>query len=123
MGLRRTELVMADLGAMEFTETSYPGVSVRFLASDRATGYAAVLIRMEPGSSYPRHAHTGGEELLVLRGGYEDEAGRYGAGEFRRHPPGSRHHPRVPEDGETCSLFAIAREGIEILDEPEQRSR
>jgi len=42
------------------------------------------MIKMEPGCSYPRHKHRGSEELLILRGGYRDEAGEHRAGEYVR---------------------------------------
>ena len=92
---------------------------IHFLDSDRLRGYAAVLIRMEPGSRYPGHRHSGPEELLVLEGAFEDENGRYEAGDFVRHATGTSHHPYCPVGGERCSFFAIAREGIELFEDPD----
>jgi len=108
---------MLDVNEIEFKETSYPGVGIRFLRSDRVTGYAAVLIRMEPGCSYPRHRHQGFEEVFVLQGSFTDELGSYGEGESLRYEDGSIHGPHVPADGETCIFFAISQEGIDLLDQ------
>ena len=108
---------MLDLDRIPWTPTRHAGVHVHFLSADRESGYAAVLIRMEPGCAYPPHRHRGSEELLVLSGAYEDELGCYAEGSFVRYDDGSRHHPRCPEDAASdCVLFAIAREGIELLE-------
>ncbi len=107
---------MFDPKDVVWQETRYPGVSIHFLDSDRASGYAAVLIRMAPGSTYPRHRHRGSEELFVLEGAYEDEFGRYEQGRFVRYEDGSMHHPRCPDGGPACVFFAIAREGIELFE-------
>lgn len=88
-------------------------MSIHFYHSDRDSGHAAVMIRMEPGCSYPRHRHSGPEELLVLQGGYRDDRGEHRAGDFVRYETGTSHHP-VALDGEACVFFAIAHEGIEL---------
>jgi anti-sigma factor ChrR (cupin superfamily) len=49
------------------------------------------LMRLAPGTRLPRHAHPGGEEILVLEGTLADEAGRYPKGCWLRNPPGSEH--------------------------------
>ncbi|MEZ5962926.1 MAG: cupin domain-containing protein [Planctomycetota bacterium] len=103
-----------DLDAIPFQPTRHRGVSIHFYYSDRESGHAAVMIRMEPGCSYPRHRHKGPEELLVLRGGYRDEAGVHRAGEFVRYEEGTSHHPVALPD-EDCIFFAIAHEGIELM--------
>lgn len=105
-----------DLSSIPFQETRYPGVSIHFYHSDRASGHAAVMIRMEPGCSYPRHRHRGPEELLILQGGFRDEQGSYRAGEFCRFEDGSVHHPVALDGEEACVFFAIASEGIELFD-------
>ena len=84
-------------------------------------GDATVLIRMEPGSSYPTHRHIGVEEVLVLAGGYRDDLGEYRAGDYVRYPAGSEHlpvalgDPGAPTGPENpaCLLFASARGGVE----------
>ena len=106
---------MIDLEAVPFQPTRYAGVSIHFYDSDRDTGRAAVLIRMEPGCSYPAHRHTGPEELLVLQGGFRDGTGEWRAGDFARFERGSAHHPVALDGPEACIFFAIAHEGIELL--------
>ncbi|MBK8978708.1 MAG: cupin domain-containing protein [Planctomycetes bacterium] len=111
---------MIELDQIPFRPTRHPGVSIHFYSSDRATGRAAVMIRMAPGCSYPRHRHTGAEELLVLQGGFRDDSGRaWRAGDFARFEPGSAHHPVALDGDEDCVFFAIAHEGIELFDAPD----
>ena len=105
-----------DLTHLKWKETRHRGIALSFLRVDEATGDATVYIRMEPGCSYPAHRHRGPEHVLVLKGAYEDERGRHEAGDYVYYEDGSVHHPRCPDDSETCVLFAIANEGIERVD-------
>jgi anti-sigma factor ChrR (cupin superfamily) len=51
------------------------------------------LVRWAPGTVFQPHRHLGGEEILVLEGVFQDEAGTYPAGSWLRNPPGSVHSP------------------------------
>lgn len=85
-----------------------------------------MLVRMEPGRAYAAHRHVGVEEVIVLAGGYEDARGRHLAGEYVRYEPGSVPAPRalgeagvpIGPTNPACVLLAIAREGVELLEEP-----
>ncbi|MEB8388369.1 cupin domain-containing protein [Rhodobacteraceae bacterium KMM 6894] len=46
-----------------------------------------------PGSAVSAHAHTGGEEFLVLDGVFQDEHGDFPVGTYVRNPPTSSHTP------------------------------
>jgi anti-sigma factor ChrR (cupin superfamily) len=105
-----------DLDHIPFKPTRYPGVAIHFFHRDEASGHAAVMIRMEPGCSYPRHRHKGPEELFILRGGYRDDRGEHRAGEYVRYEDGTTHHPVALEGEEACVFFAVSAEGIDLLD-------
>lgn len=60
------------------------------------------LVRFAPGTRLDHHAHPGGEELLVLEGGFGDEDGTYEAGTWLRSPAGTGHAPHS-ENG--CLLW------------------
>ncbi|MGB5136600.1 MAG: cupin domain-containing protein [Prochlorococcaceae cyanobacterium] len=51
------------------------------------------LVRWAPGTLFHLHSHPSGEEILVLKGVFQDERGSYPAGSWLRHPPGSVHRP------------------------------
>jgi anti-sigma factor ChrR (cupin superfamily) len=57
------------------------------------------LARWLPSVRFTRHAHPGGEELLVLEGSFEDEHGTYPKGSWLRSPDGSAHAPVTGPDG------------------------
>ncbi len=106
-----------DLSTIPLRATRYPGVSIHFFHQDSTTGHAAVLIRMEPGASYPRHRHRGPEELFLVSGGFRDEHGVHRAPGYARFEDGTSHSPVALEGPEPCVFFAIAAEGIELFDE------
>lgn len=95
--------IAIDTNQMPWVESPMPEVKRKML--DRVGGEVAratSIVRYEPGSSFPVHTHGGGEEILVLSGVFEDEAGSYPAGTYLRNPPGTSHQPRS-EQG--CVLF------------------
>lgn len=63
---------------------------------------ATSIVRYAPGSAFPRHTHSGGEETLVLEGVFQDEHGDYPAGSYFRNPPGTSH---IPAAKEGCTIF------------------
>jgi anti-sigma factor ChrR (cupin superfamily) len=114
----RRRLGAVDLAAIPWKPTRHPGVAIWFYATDRASGRTLALIRMDPGRSYPPHRHRGEERLLVLTGGYRDEAGEHRAGDFVTYEDGTEHGP-VALDGPgsgPCVLLALAHEGILPVD-------
>lgn len=73
-----------------------PMVGVDRRALDRVGGEVAratSIVRYAPGSQFSPHVHTGGEELLVLDGIFEDEHGDFPVGSYIRNPPQSSHTP------------------------------
>ena len=95
--------VVSHVANAEWSPSPLPGVDRRML--DRVGGEVAratSLVRYQPGSSFARHVHGGGEEILVLEGVFSDEQGNYPAGSYLRNPPGSSH---APFSREGCVLF------------------
>jgi len=74
-----------------------PGLSVLPLYSSDRHPESMALVHWEPGTCFQRHAHFGGEEILVLEGVFEDEHGRYPAGSWIRAPHMSVHRPYSKE--------------------------
>jgi len=61
---------MADVRPHDggWTSTGLPGVDMRKLFRDPQTGRTTLLLRMEPGVSFPAHHHGDDEQCLVLKG-------------------------------------------------------
>lgn len=107
---------MLDLSAIPWHATRHRGIYLSVLRRDDATGDATVLIRMEPGCSYPPHRHRGIEEVFILQGGYRDQRGEHRAGDYLVNEPDSDHSPSALEDPpEDCIMLAVAHGGIELL--------
>jgi len=100
-----------DEGAFE--PTSSPGVTVRRLHVDRAGGRATMLVRMEPGSSYPGHRHGGFEECYVLSGDLRHGDRVMRGGDFERVDGGSCHGKQWSEEG--CLLLIHSSLSDELL--------
>ena len=81
--------VVIDTGHATFVPGLVAGLSVLPLHGFGLERVA--LVRWEPGTRFPLHAHPGGEEIFVLEGVFEDEQGAYPAGTWLRNPAGSRH--------------------------------
>lgn len=80
------------------------GVQIAMLHGDRRIGCSSALLRYRPGTSIPRHTHTGHEHLLILRGRQTDESGTYGQGTFLINKPDGGH---CVSSDEGCLVLAI----------------
>lgn len=66
------------------------------------SGVVTSVVRYDEGSSFHRHEHPGGEEILVLDGTFSDDRGEHPAGTFMLNPEGYGHAPQSPGG---CILF------------------
>ncbi|MDY7097461.1 MAG: cupin domain-containing protein [Pseudomonadota bacterium] len=80
-----------DTEATSFLPGSAGGLSVLPLHAHGAE--SAALVKWEPGTRFGSHRHWGGEEILVLRGTFQDEHGDYPQGTWLRNPHLSAHEP------------------------------
>lgn len=107
----------ADLGRRAVMDSAgmdwqpSPSHSVRrkrlYLDGPAEAGRVTSVVRYEPGSAFPSHAHPEGEEIFVLDGVFSDEHGDYPAGTYLLNPDGTAHAPRS-RDG--CTLFVKLRQ-------------
>jgi len=51
----------------QWSETAYPGIE-RSLFRNNETGGRSSVVRLTKGARFPRHAHQGTEEVVVLSG-------------------------------------------------------
>ncbi|QHQ37445.1 cupin [Algicella marina] len=78
-----------DTRSADYQPGSAEGITVLPLHS--VPGETVRMLHFAPGAKGPRHAHEGGEEILVIEGELADEHGRYPAGTWVRNPVGSSH--------------------------------
>lgn len=98
-------------------EPGVTGVFVKVLRFDEAAGRApTILLKFEPGASYPGHSHPGGEEIFVLEGDIRLGKDRLQAGDYLYTAPNNTHAV-YSESG--CVVLVTVPEEVERLRKPE----
>ena len=70
-------------------------------------GQVTSVVRYDQDSSFPRHDHPGGEEILVLEGVFSDQQGDWPAGSYLLNPEGYQH---APFSNSGCVIFVKLRQ-------------
>lgn len=90
-----------DIG---WTPLDIPGVAMKVLSRDEATGAMAVVTRMDAGAVIPAHFHTHADEtVFVLDGDFVEDGESYGPGAFFAGKAGTPHGPHRTVAG--CSVL------------------
>ncbi|RUM06179.1 cupin domain-containing protein [Rhizobium chutanense] len=98
-----TKPVIVHSAALEWSPSPTAGVDRRMLYRvGGEVARATSIVRYAPASAFPSHLHSGGEEILVLEGTFQDEHGDYPAGSYFRNPPGTSH---APASKTGCTIF------------------
>jgi putative transcriptional regulator len=69
------------------------------------------LLRLQSGKGLPVHHHVGNEYTVVMQGGYTDNTGNYGVGDFAMGPGGQDHEP-IADPGEPCIALIVLEKPI-----------
>jgi putative transcriptional regulator len=69
------------------------------------------LLKLEPGQGLPLHRHVANEYTVVLQGGYTDNTGNYGVGDFAVGPGAQEHRP-VADPGDPCIAVIVLEKPI-----------
>ncbi len=93
--------------------TGIGGISVRQLSIDEVRRNVSMLVRMEPGTSYPRHRHAAREECYVVSGDLQVGSSRLKAGDYQVADENSIHDVQSTENG--CLLFIVSSQDDELL--------
>jgi putative transcriptional regulator len=66
------------------------------------------ILRLMPGRGLPQHHHTGYEYTTVMQGGFTDNTGNYGVGDFAMGPGSQDHEPIADlDDGVPCIAMIV----------------
>ncbi|OIR09583.1 ChrR cupin-like domain protein [mine drainage metagenome] len=95
--------VVLESPALQWVDSSLPGIKRKLLEHhgdefSRSTSF----LRYGPNTQFEPQDNVSGQEILVLEGVYEDDAGSYTAGTYIKNPPGLSH-ATGSESG--CTLF------------------
>jgi putative transcriptional regulator len=74
------------------------------------------LLKLEPGKGLPVHRHVGNEYTVVLQGGYTDNTGNYGVGDFAVGPGPEQHQP-IADPGPACIALIVVEKPIVLTGE------
>ncbi len=91
--------------AIPWKPTPCPGVDMKVLLEDKATGLLTALFRWEPGAVLPLHEHVEVEQTYVLEGSIVDDEGEVKAGNYVWRPAGNRHMARAPHGALVLAMF------------------
>lgn len=106
---RRARFVRHDETDWQF---SAPGVAKKVMRVDDETGEQALLLRFEPGATYPLHNHPGREEIYVLEGGIRVGGHDMQPGDYLYTPPEGKHDVSSKSG---CIVFLTLARPIELL--------
>ena len=82
-----------------------PGIRMKVLAMNRASGYATLLLDVAPGTRFPPHHHAGAEECYVLSGSLYTCDRRMNAGDFLHADANTDHGELWTEEG--CRVLLV----------------
>lgn len=91
----------------------YHGISIMPLRYDEAKQRSpTILLKFDPGATYPYHNHPGGEEIFVLSGEAIIENVRLSEGDYLYTPVNFKHSVTTKTG---CLLLFVVPEEVEIL--------
>ena len=97
--------LMVELGVATLDDIKWrkagPGIEMAKLPKSKKQEGFFGLLRIQPGSEVPDHGHSGTELTLVLEGAYNDEMGRFAAGDIADLDSSIAHKP-VADVGAPC---------------------
>lgn len=99
----------AGLEWQPLDEPGVSGVAVKVLRFDAVVGRApTILLKFEPGATYPVHSHPGGEEIFVLEGDIRAGKDTLHTGDYLFTAPGNIH--AVKSHGGCVVLLSVPEE-------------
>ena len=94
-----------EVEELPWKPTPCPGIDMKILLEDQATGLLTALFRWQPGAELALHEHVEVEQTFVLEGSLVDEEGEVRAGNYVWRPKGNRHTARSPNGALVLSMF------------------
>ena len=98
----------------EFADTDYPGIE-RALFRNNDTGGRSSVVRLAQGTRFPRHAHQGTEEVVVLVGTVQIGGCELSAGDYLFTTPGEEHDVYAVTD---AAIFVSSQKATPLVEPP-----
>jgi putative transcriptional regulator len=106
-----SKLIDGDTESLDW-EKPMKNLRVSRLLTDE-TGLILGLHHMKSGSRVPHHSHQGNEISIVVEGGFSDELGSYGPGDFIHLSSDHQHSPQADADGD-CWLVSLVEAPVKL---------
>lgn len=94
---------------MKWLKHPVPGVSFKILSESKKREYITMLMKVEPGTIFPAHHHSGEEECYILSGSIIINGRRLGPGVLHHGDEGSEHSVLTSDEG-ALLLLVVAKE-------------
>jgi anti-sigma factor ChrR (cupin superfamily) len=103
-----------EVAKLPWEKTRFPGVEMKTLLFDRASGVVTSLMKFAPGAKLPDHEHVLIEQTYVLEGSLVCGEGECKAGDYVWRPAGSRHEAWAgPQGGLMLAMFQVPNKFFE----------
>ncbi len=96
----------------EWTPTDYPGIERSLFRNNEAGGRSSV-VRLSRGARFPRHAHHGTEEVVVLSGVVRIGGMELAPGDYLFTQPGEEHDVVAVSD---ASIFVSSQKATPVVE-------
>jgi quercetin dioxygenase-like cupin family protein len=96
----------------EWLATDYRGIE-RSLFRNNETGGRSSVVRLAAGARFPRHAHQGTEEVVVLAGTVRIGGVELAAGDYLFTSPGEEHDVVAVTDAQ---IFVSSQRGTPVVE-------
>ena len=106
-------MLVKNAADREWKATDYPGIE-RSLFRKNETGGRSSVVRLTQGSRFPRHAHEGSEEVVVLAGTVRIGGVELGAGDYLFTSSGEEHD--VVAVFHTATIFVSSQKSTPVVE-------
>ena len=97
--------VFVDSNKLDWIPTKTEGIFFKDLRWDKKIKAGAVMIRMDPNTTYPKHIHTTGEDFYIVEGELIIAEEKFTKGYYVYSPPQSEHEPRTETGAIVFAVF------------------
>lgn len=105
-------MLVNKAASRQWKATHYPGIE-RSLFRNNDGGGRSSLVRLASGSRFPRHAHEGTEEVVVLAGTVHIGGVELSAGDYLFTSPGEEHDVVALTD---ASIFVSSQKSTPVVE-------
>jgi quercetin dioxygenase-like cupin family protein len=106
-------MLVKKASGREWAPTDYPGIERSLFRNNEAGGRSSV-VRLKKGSRFPRHAHHGTEEVVVLSGKVTLGGVALEEGDYLFTTPGEEHDVVAVTD---AVIFVASQKATPVVDD------